>query len=191
MVKKFNEFIKEGLVNKTLKRVRTGVGRIEDRDGLSEEEYAIYKLFSEWCKGGQLCLVDDIFKARHSFSGDWQEFQMNILNKLKEFGCPELHVKGQIALAIKDGHGVFIVKKHSYDRTPSNENLMIGFINNVQTTFNTNYYEENNVSVIKSRLFREGVVSTQLHDDEIYKAYIIPIKVFEKIMSQNKKSQNS
>lgn len=193
MVLKFEEFINEGILSKTINRSKTDtkrLGDINEDDFTTEEEQDIYDLLSEWCTGGQLNITKGLGEPRHHFKGDWEQFQTQLLDELSDY-CQPVRRKIDVERALEDGYGVIYVCKNSLG--VENAINMVGFVDGKQTKFYTEYFREDNVKVILTNIYQEGKIHVQISEDRfngIYKGYKIPIKPFIKMVKQNKKCQN-
>lgn len=193
MVLKYNEYIKEGLWSKGVKRSETGEERLEDND-LTPEERQVYDLLKEWCKGGQFNITKGKFEPRHSFDKDWDEFQKNLFDQLSKIDCCKLlidnphftHSKLKIINTINNGHG--IIFSPSFQNKIRNEIYMIVMdeISDryIYYTLSTHYYDETNVDIMLGD-YLKPIIPTINDACGIYIAYKVPKKVLLKVIEQN------
>lgn len=199
MVLKFEDFVNEGFVNKTLKRVRTGAIKSENNIGLTNEENEIYKLFGELCEGGAYNNSEECIKfakvLKNIDTDKYDDFIFNIFGSLKKMGCESIKFNPSMVNTIKEGSNAIVFFDESNTMTNLSEFAMWGLIDERLTTIRIHHeisIDDNKTHILRIHM-NDGVEKNQLDQigvdsSDDYVAYKIPIEVFKKIISQNKRT---
>lgn len=199
MVLKFEDYIKEGFMSKTYDRLKSGEKRMENTIGLNSEEKKIYDLFGELCTGGEYNNQDNIkkfSKVLHNVDNKkYESFISNIFTGLEHLGCSPTTFRDAVK-SVKDGNCVVLYSTYDGDDYLHSEFMMWGLIDDhlAKIGISQELEKDGEISLrivmtsdSKAKSLATGDFHLSISDDYDVQAFEIPINVFTKIVSQNKR----
>lgn len=185
MIKKFEEFVSEGLWSKTVNRAKTGEVRKEEKDGLTDEEYNLYKEFYKFYKQGEIYTFKNSEKISQQINPQTSDLDYceNLLhNIIKKSPCVKrLYEWKELNQSLKNGEGVI----YSSDR--DFYNIIMAYNDENETLIK---WEINGIYMNLNKHYQNGFSEYARKYQIPYNAYQIPKNILIKIFEQQPNWEN-
>ena len=173
----FEEFINERLFSSSIDRIKSGNVRKEEKMGLDDDEYKVYKIFDKW--SNELRILEPVFSENKQLSNQ-RQFLDDLLKEIKASSeIKRLYEWSEVTQALKENYAIFYTTKNC-------ERIYLCFIYDNKFIDLTTYFyfTTNEVLVVMTHNKRLDIDAYTKKHDIPYNAYRLPLNAIKVIFEQ-------